>query len=120
MMMLPSKISPTKSPDCHMKVKSAASESKSSLRTLTDSFLLQEIALREEESRKERQVRLGRLTARERLNLLLDESNHFFELGLWAAYKMYEEWGNIPAAGVITGIGKISGRECMVIANDAT
>src|SRR5262249_2161403 len=82
----------------------------------------QEVALREGggEKGRERQARLGRLTARERLTLLLDEPKTFFELGLWAAYKMYEEWGNIPAAGVITGVGTVSGRECMIIANDAT
>lgn len=92
------------------------------LRQLTDKFLQQEAALREGggESGKERQKRLGRLTVRERLNLLLDQPDTFFELGLWAAYGMYSEWGNLPAAGVVTGIGTVSGRECMVIANDAT
>ena len=67
-----------------------------------------------------RQKKLGRLTARERLKILLDDQNSFFELGIWAAYNMYEEYGPIPAAGVITGIGKVSGRECMIIANDGT
>ena len=62
----------------------------------------------------------GRLTVRERLKLLLDEDTHFLELGLWAAYGMYSEYGGAPGAGVITGIGRVSGRLCMIIANDAT
>ena len=61
-----------------------------------------------------------RLTVRERLNLLLDEGADFFELGLWAAYEMYSEYGGAPGAGVVTGLGRISGRLCMIIANDAT
>lgn len=69
---------------------------------------------------KERQARLGRLTARERLKLLLDPNTPFDEFGLWAAWGMYKEWGGLPAAGVITGIGQVCGRACMVIANDAT
>jgi 3-methylcrotonyl-CoA carboxylase beta subunit len=45
---------------------------------------------------------------------------NFLELGLWAAYGMYEEYGGAPAAGVVTGLGRVSGRLCMIIANDAT
>jgi acetyl-CoA carboxylase carboxyltransferase component len=62
----------------------------------------------------------GRLTARERIKLLLDEGTELFELGLWAAYGMYSEYGGAPAAGVVTGLGRVCGRVCMVIANDAT
>ena len=62
----------------------------------------------------------GRLTVRERLKLLLDEGTELTELGLWAAYGMYEEYGGAPAAGVVTGLGRVSGRLCMIIANDAT
>ncbi len=62
----------------------------------------------------------GRLTVRERLKLLLDDGTEFLELGLWAAYGMYEEYGGAPAAGVVTGLGRVSGRLCMIIANDAT
>jgi len=62
----------------------------------------------------------GRLTARERLDLLLDPGASFFELGLFAAYGMYEEWGGAPAAGTLTGLGRVAGRLVMVIANDAT
>jgi 3-methylcrotonyl-CoA carboxylase beta subunit len=61
-----------------------------------------------------------RLTARERLDLLLDPGKEFLELGLFAAYGMYEEWGGAPSAGVVTGLGWIAGRLVMVIANDAT
>jgi 3-methylcrotonyl-CoA carboxylase beta subunit len=62
----------------------------------------------------------GRLTVRERLALLLDEGTEFFELGLWAAHEMYGEFGGAPGAGVVTGLGRVSGRLCMIIANDAT
>ena len=62
----------------------------------------------------------GRLTARERLKLLLDEGTEFRELGLWAAQGMYAEYGGAPSAGVVTGLGRVSGRLCMIVANDAT
>ncbi len=61
-----------------------------------------------------------RLTARERIALLLDPGTELFELGLFAAFAMYEEWGGAAGAGVICGLGRVSGRLCMVIANDAT
>ncbi|MGH9445351.1 MAG: carboxyl transferase domain-containing protein, partial [Terriglobia bacterium] len=61
-----------------------------------------------------------RLTARERIELLLDSDSSFFELGIYAAHGMYEEWGGAPAAGVVAGLGRIHGRLTMVIANDAT
>jgi acetyl-CoA carboxylase carboxyltransferase component len=61
----------------------------------------------------------SRLTARERINLLADLGT-FFELGLYAAHKMYEEWGGAPAAGVITGLARIQTRMVMLIVNDAT
>jgi acetyl-CoA carboxylase carboxyltransferase component len=68
----------------------------------------------------ERQRKMGRLPVRERLSHLLDKDAAFFEIGLWAAYKMYEQWGKIPAAGVVAGIGNVVGVPCMIIANDAT
>ncbi|HYY68206.1 MAG TPA: acyl-CoA carboxylase subunit beta [Terriglobales bacterium] len=68
----------------------------------------------------EAQHKKGRLTARERIALLLDPGTELFELGLFAAYGMYEEWGGAPAAGVITGLGRIHSRLLMIIANDAT
>ncbi|HKD61278.1 MAG TPA: acyl-CoA carboxylase subunit beta [Terracidiphilus sp.] len=61
-----------------------------------------------------------RLTARERLKLLLDPESAFLELGLWAAHEMYGEYGGAPGAGVVTGLGRVCGRLCLVIANDAT
>ena len=68
----------------------------------------------------EAQHNKGRMTARERLAKLLDSGTELFELSLFAAYGMYEEWGGAPAAGVITGIGEVQGRNFMIIANDAT
>jgi acetyl-CoA carboxylase carboxyltransferase component len=67
-----------------------------------------------------RQHEKGRLTARERLAKLLDPHTSFFELGLWAAWGMYQDWGSAPSAGVVTGIGRVAGRLVMLIANDAT
>ncbi len=68
----------------------------------------------------ENQHAKGRLTARERIGLLMDEGTEFFELGIYAAHGMYEEWGGAPAAGTITGLIRVHGRMFMVIANDAT
>lgn len=92
------------------------------LKELTENLLKEEEALRQGGgvSGQERQKKLGRLTARERLSLLLDDPKDTFECGLFAAYGMYSEWGSMPAAGVITIIGKVSGRTCMIIVNDAT
>src|SRR5258708_6480515 len=67
----------------------------------------------------ENQHSKGRLTARERIELLADPKT-FFELGIYAAHGMYEEWGGAPAAGVITGLARIHTRMVMIIANDAT
>lgn len=69
---------------------------------------------------QERQRSLGRLTVRERISLLVDRGSTFLELGLWAAWRMYPEWGDVPAAGIVTGIGTVSGRPCLIAANDAT
>src|SRR5580704_14389447 len=66
----------------------------------------------------ESQHKKGRLTARERIHLLADPSS-FFELSSYAAYGMYEDWGGAPAAGVITGLGRVHTRLVMIIANDA-
>ena len=68
----------------------------------------------------EAQHKKNRLTARERIAALIDPGTHFFELGIYAAYEMYEEWGGAPAAGTITGLGRVAGRMFMIIANDAT
>lgn len=62
----------------------------------------------------------GKLTARERIEKLKDANSEFYELGLWAGFEMYEDVGGCPSGGVVTGIAKVSGRECMIVANDAT
>src|SRR6516162_9767058 len=67
-----------------------------------------------------RQHEKNRLTARERISQLIDPDQPFFELGLWAAWNMYQDWGGAPSAGVVTGIGNVAGRQVMIIANDAT
>jgi len=66
------------------------------------------------------QHKKGRLTARERVALLIDPDSEFLELGIYAAFEMYEEWGGAPAAGVVTGLGRVHGRLMMIVANDAT
>src|SRR6202049_4539785 len=66
------------------------------------------------------QHKKGRLTARERIARLIDPKTEFFELGIYAAYEMYQEWGGAPAAGTVTGLARIAGRLVMIIANDAT
>src|SRR5581483_5313852 len=68
----------------------------------------------------EAQHKKGRLTARERIARLVDPKTDFFELGIYAAYEMYQEWGGAPAAGTITGLARVAGRLVMIIANDAT
>jgi acetyl-CoA carboxylase carboxyltransferase component len=89
--------------------------------------LLTEIKNEEEKIRQgggpkaiDAQHKKGRLTARERISKLIDPGTEFFELGIYAAYEMYEEWGGAPAAGTITGLARVCGRLLMIIANDAT
>jgi 3-methylcrotonyl-CoA carboxylase beta subunit len=68
----------------------------------------------------EAQHKKNRLTARERIAKLMDAKTELFELGLYAAHDMYQEWGGAPAAGTIIGLARVSGRQVMIIANDAT
>jgi len=96
----------------------------SNMRALAD--LVAQVRNEEEKIREgggpkaiESQHAKSRLTARERINLLADPGT-FFELGLYAAHNMYEEWGGAPAAGVITGLARIHTRLVMFIVNDAT
>ena len=70
--------------------------------------------------RIDKQHEAGKLTARERVEYLLDKESEFFEIGAFAADGMYEEEGGCPAAGVIVGLGHVSKRLCMIVANDAT
>src|SRR5580700_8644762 len=96
----------------------------SNMRSLAD--LVAQVRNQEERIREgggakavESQHTKSRLTARERINLLADPGT-FFELGLYAAHKMYEEWGGAPAAGVVTGLARVHSRLVMLIVNDAT
>ncbi len=102
--------------------RSSVSGTSEVLRAHCAAIAKEEAALREGGGKAghERQRKMGRLPVRERLSHLLDKDAQFFEIGLWAAYKMYEQWGKIPAAGVVTGIGNVTGIPCMIIANDAT
>ncbi|MGC8898350.1 MAG: acyl-CoA carboxylase subunit beta [Bacteroidota bacterium] len=62
----------------------------------------------------------GKLTARERIARLIDPGSHFLEIGLFAGYGMYEEYGGAPSSGTVVGIGTIHGRDVVIVANDAT
>ncbi len=98
------------------------------LRELTDLMLIEERQIMQGGGKTAiaRQHEKKRLTARERVALLVDPvtkesgATNFQELGLWCAWNMYKEHGGAPAAGVVTGIGTVQGRKCMIIANDAT
>ncbi len=68
----------------------------------------------------ESQHKKNRLTARERIALLIDPGTEFFEIGSFVAWGMYEEWGGAPSAGVVTGLARVQGRLVMLIVNDAT
>jgi len=68
----------------------------------------------------ERQTSQGKMLARERLTALLDPGTPFLELGLFAGWQMYAEFGGAPAAGCVAGVGTVAGRRCVVVANDAT
>ncbi len=68
----------------------------------------------------ERQHKKGKLTARERINLLIDEGSDFLELNTFAGHEMYKEYGGAPSSGTIFGIGKIHNRDYVIVANDAT
>src|SRR5258706_255458 len=72
------------------------------------------------EKKIEEQHQKGKLTARERIGYLIDPDTEFLETGLFAGEGMYQDVGGCPSAGVITGMGLIKGRRCMIVANDAT
>src|SRR6476646_746543 len=97
-----------------------SSENQSRLRTLTDEYLRLEhkLKLGGGPEKIEKIHKQGKLTARERIELLLDEDSFSQEIGLLVAYDQYE--GQAPAAAVVTLVGKIQGRECVIVANDAT
>src|SRR6476620_12772488 len=97
-----------------------ATQTKSRLRELADEYLLLERQLKLGGGREkiDKIHKQGKLTARERIDLLLDPNSFSQEIGLFVAYNEYD--GLAPAAAVVTTIGKINGRECVVVANDAT
>ncbi|MGB4972133.1 MAG: carboxyl transferase domain-containing protein, partial [Cyclobacteriaceae bacterium] len=72
------------------------------------------------EKKIESQHKKGKLTARERIDYLIDKKSEFLEVGLFVGDGMYEEEGGCPSGGVVTGIGYVMGRQCMIVANDAT
>src|SRR3954451_10435303 len=103
--------------------------SASPLRALTEQLAQEEAQLREGGGTAglARQRKLGRLPARERIELLLDPVKrenrrfpHFLEIGLWSAYGMYADVGGAVSGGVTTGIGNVRSRPCMIVANDAS
>ena len=85
------------------KGKPRGGQAPSALKTLAETFLKDEAQLRTGGGKAgaERQRALGRLIARERIDRLIDRPEDFFELGLWAAFGMYSDWGEVPAAGVV-------------------
>ncbi|MCY7352613.1 MAG: acyl-CoA carboxylase subunit beta, partial [Cytophagaceae bacterium] len=66
------------------------------------------------------QHKKGKLTARERVAYLIDKDSNFLEIGLFAGDEMYPDEGGCPSGGVVVGIGYVSGRQCVIVANDAT
>jgi 3-methylcrotonyl-CoA carboxylase beta subunit len=92
------------------------------LHTLTQELYKrqQKVALGGGEKNIAKQHEQGKLTARERLAFLLDEGSQFVEVGEFVADDMYHEYGGCPSAGVVCGIGFVEGRQCVVVANDAT
>lgn len=81
---------------------------------------LKKVALGGGEKKIAKQHDKGKLTARERIEYLVDDPNDFLEIGAFAGEGMYKEYGGCPSGGVVTGIGKIKGRSCVIVANDAT
>src|SRR6187549_2546232 len=81
---------------------------------------LEVIALGGGKKKIDKQHELGKLTARERINLLLDPDASYTEIGAFVGDGMYKEEGGCPAGGVVVVVGQVSGRTCVVVANDAT
>ena len=81
---------------------------------------LEKIKLGGGEKRIAQQHAQGKMSVRERVNYLIDEGSPFLEIGAFAGYEMYPDEGGCPAGGVVVGIGYVRGRQCMIVANDAT
>jgi len=79
---------------------------------------LEDIKLGGGEGSRQRHLARGKLLPRDRVLALLDAGSPFLELSQFAAFEVYKD--NVPSAGVITGIGRVGGQECMIVANDAT
>ena len=79
---------------------------------------IKEISIGGVEKARKKHIERGKLLPRERVNLLLDSGSPFLEFSPLAAYEMYDD--DVPAAGIITGIGRVSGKEVVIVANDAT
>ena len=92
------------------------------MRQLVDKFRskLAKIAEGGGQKNAARQKEQGKLLARERIEYLIDKGSTFLEIGAFAADGMYEEYGGCPAAGVVCGIGYVSKKQCVIVANDAT
>ncbi len=105
-----------------LKATGKAAKNAAAMKALMEEMRGQEDVIRGGGGKKaaEAQRAKGRLTARERVALLVDAGTEVLELGLWAAYGMYGEWGGAPGAGVVAGIGRVQGKLCMIVANDAT
>ena len=105
-----------------LKATGKAAKNAAAMKALMEEMRGQEDVIRGGGGKKaaEAQRAKGRLTARERVALLVDAGTEVLELGLWAAYGMYGEWGGAPGAGVVAGIGRVRGKLCMIVANDAT
>src|SRR4051812_25424587 len=72
------------------------------------------------EKKIDEQHQKGKLTARERIAYLTDKNSEFLEIGLFTGEGMYKDIGGCPSGGVVTGIGYVEGRQCVIVANDAT
>ncbi len=83
-------------------------------------YKLKQVHLGGGEKKIASQHKKNKLTARERIDYLTDDDSNFVEIGALAADGMYAEQGGCPSAGVVTGIGYVAGRQCMIVANDAT
>ena len=81
---------------------------------------MEKIALGGGKKAIEKQRERNKLTARERIAYLCDTNQPFIEIGAFAGYDMYQEEGGCPAGGTVAGIGYISGRQCVIVANDQT
>jgi acetyl-CoA carboxylase carboxyltransferase component len=82
--------------------------------------ILEKVSMGGGKSRIEKLHAQGKMSARERIAALIDENSQFLEIGALAGYEMYEEHGGCPSGGVVGGIGYVSGRQCVIVANDAT